>query len=94
MSIGERIEHGLKSGRIQCALNSQSIESEFVASSQKEEEAEVNTVWEIPQAPYQGPSSPYGQYPTNQRSPQYQQRIPPQQSYKWQDFPHQQHQHA
>ncbi|XP_050878593.1 uncharacterized protein LOC127082401 [Lathyrus oleraceus] len=44
VSIGERIEHVLKSGRIQCALNSQSIESESVASSQKEEEPEVNAV--------------------------------------------------
>ncbi|XP_050919865.1 uncharacterized protein LOC127137448 [Lathyrus oleraceus] len=44
VSIGERIENGLKSGKIQCASNSQSMESESIPSSQKEEEAEINAV--------------------------------------------------
>jgi hypothetical protein len=94
VSIGERIENGLKSGKIQCASNSQSIESESIISSQKEEEAEINAVWEAPQASHQTPFSPHGQYPTTQGPPQYQRWIPPQQPYKRHDFLHRQRQHA
>ncbi|XP_050914983.1 uncharacterized protein LOC127129923 [Lathyrus oleraceus] len=94
VSIGERIEHGLKSGKIQCASNSQSIESESIANSPKEEEVEVNAVWEAPQASHQTSFSLHGQYPTTQGPPQYQQQTPPQQPYKWQNTPHQQRQHA
>ncbi|XP_050916735.1 uncharacterized protein LOC127131890 [Lathyrus oleraceus] len=82
VSIGERIENGLKSGKIQCASNSQSMESESIPSSQKEEEAEINAVWEAPQASHQTSFSPHGQYPTTQGPLQHQQQIPPQQPYK------------
>ncbi|XP_050895119.1 uncharacterized protein LOC127101711 [Lathyrus oleraceus] len=94
VSIGECIENGLKSGKIQCTSNSQSMESESIPSSQKEEEAEINAVWEAPQASHQTTFSPHGQYPTTQGPPQYQRWIPPQQPYKRHNTSHQQHQHA
>ncbi|XP_050919481.1 uncharacterized protein LOC127137028 [Lathyrus oleraceus] len=44
VSIGERIEFGLKSGKIQCASSTQSVESKYIVNSQVEEEDEVNAV--------------------------------------------------
>lgn len=50
VKVGERIESGPKSGRIQGPLSSQSIKSEYLVSSQEENE-EVNAIWETHQAP-------------------------------------------
>lgn len=57
VSIGERVECVLKSGRIQRASSIQNIENESMGSSQEEEKDEVNAVRETPQAPYQTPFS-------------------------------------
>lgn len=65
MSIGECIESGLKTARIQGTSKSQNIESESLSDSQKEENDDIIAVWEIPQDPYHTSFSPHGQYPTN-----------------------------
>ncbi|XP_050908394.1 uncharacterized protein LOC127122022 [Lathyrus oleraceus] len=71
VTIGERIESALKSGRIQSASSSQASETESLNNSQKEEEDETNAVITdvrqpaTPRAPYQQPwCTPYA----NQRS--------------------------
>jgi hypothetical protein len=59
--VGERIESGLKSGKLQDASSSQANEEEsFRGSQMEEEDYETNAIWEAPQAP---PPVPYGQPP-------------------------------
>lgn len=57
---GERIESGLKNGRIQDASNIQTTENESFSSSQEEEEDETNAVMEDVKYSHGAPAKPYG----------------------------------
>lgn len=62
VKVGDHIESDLKSGRLQDASSSQSIESESVSSSQEEKE-EFNAIWETHKSPEAPPPGPYYHHP-------------------------------
>ncbi|XP_050908580.1 uncharacterized protein LOC127122257 [Lathyrus oleraceus] len=68
VTIGERIESALKSGRFQGALSSQASETESLNNSQKEEEDETNAVITDVRYPHGAPARPYDSL-SFQRSP-------------------------
>lgn len=59
VTIGERIEGGLKSGRIQSVAIIQTGEGESLRNDQKEEDDDVNAIWVTPQDPQAPPPMPY-----------------------------------
>ncbi|XP_058768881.1 uncharacterized protein LOC131642679 [Vicia villosa] len=60
MIIGERIESGLKSGKLQSASSSHTSEKESSCDSQKDGEDATDAIWEALQNP---PHISYGQHP-------------------------------
>ncbi|XP_050914942.1 uncharacterized protein LOC127129870 [Lathyrus oleraceus] len=71
VTIGERIESALKSGRIQGASSSQASETKSLSNSQKEEEDETNAIiiyvrysHDAPAKPYDSSSSQQSPFPT------------------------------
>ncbi|XP_050889700.1 uncharacterized protein LOC127094987 [Lathyrus oleraceus] len=68
VTIGERIENALKSGRIQGASSNQDSEIESLSDSQKEEDDETNAVMADVGYSHDAPAIPYGS-PPSQQSP-------------------------
>ncbi|CAL5196203.1 unnamed protein product [Lathyrus oleraceus] len=66
VTIGERVESALKSGRIQGALSNQASETEFFSDSQKEEDNEINAVMADVGYSHDAPAIPYGSSPSQQ----------------------------
>ncbi|CAL5196509.1 unnamed protein product [Lathyrus oleraceus] len=66
VTIGERVESALKSGRIQGASSNQASETESLSDSQKEEDDEINAVMENVGYSHDAPARPYGSSPSQQ----------------------------
>ncbi|XP_050890172.1 uncharacterized protein LOC127095539 [Lathyrus oleraceus] len=79
VTIGERIESALKSGRIQGASSNQASETESLNDSQKEEDDEINAVMVDVGYSHDAPARPYGSSPSQQSpfpTPRYPYRQP------------------
>ncbi|CAL5207234.1 unnamed protein product [Lathyrus oleraceus] len=66
VTIGERVESALKSGRIQGASSNQARETESLSDSQKEEDDEINVVMADVGYSHDAPARPYGSSPSQQ----------------------------
>ncbi|XP_050876852.1 uncharacterized protein LOC127080578 [Lathyrus oleraceus] len=79
VTIGERIESTLKSGRIQGASSNQASETESLSDSKKEEDNEINAVMADVGYSHDAPARPYGSSPSKQSpfpTPRYPYRQP------------------
>ncbi|CAL5182995.1 unnamed protein product [Lathyrus oleraceus] len=79
VTIGERVESALKSGRIQGASSNQASETESLSDSQNEEDNELNIVMEDVGYSHDAPARPYGSSPSHQSpfpTPRYPYRQP------------------